>query len=128
MPGPDAGPGLVQLAFGDIHRSTAMAHSITHRVQRDGHGLLVVETRQDDGSHTFEIADGWAIVPFGVAVVYDPALPPPNQLKLNLPSRFRARVLVATRRALHRLSRLTLTRNIARYTILALTRPRANCP
>jgi YD repeat-containing protein len=63
-----------------------MAHSITHRVQRDGHGLLVVETRQDDGSHTFEIADGRAIVPFGVAVVYDPALPPPNQLKVYTPA------------------------------------------
>ncbi len=37
-------------------------------------------------------------------------------------------VLVATRRALHRLSRLTPTRNILRYSILALTRQRANCP
>ncbi len=63
-----------------------MAHSTTHRVQRDGHSLLVVETRQDDGSHTFEIADGRAIVPFGVAVIYDHALPVPNQLKVYTPA------------------------------------------
>ena len=71
-----------------------MAHSITHRVQRDGHGLLVVETQQDDGSHTFEIADGRAIVPFGVAVIYDPTLPPPNQLKIYMPTSWSDGLLV----------------------------------
>lgn len=94
MPGPDAGPGLVQLASGDIHRSIPMAQSTNHRVQRDGHSLLVLETRQDDGSHTFEIADGRAIVPFGVSVIYDPALPPPNQLKMYTPASWSDGLLV----------------------------------
>lgn len=70
-----------------------MTHSTTHRVQRDGHSLLVVETRHHDNSHTFEIADGRAIVPFGVAVIYDPALPPPNQLKIYTPASWSAGLL-----------------------------------
>ena len=61
-----------------------MRHA-TYRVQRDRHVLFVAETEQADGTHTFEIADNRSIVPFGIAVVYAPALLQPNQLKVYVP-------------------------------------------
>ena len=71
-----------------------MGKATTYRVQRDRYFLFLVETQLDDGSHTFEIADDRDIVPFGISVIYDPALLPPNRLKLYTPASWSDGLLV----------------------------------